>query len=123
MLDALAAALVHDDYSRMDVHFRPAFSCYWKRAADPFQDADDEITFATLVAGLTETWGTDRSVLLEHLPLFAAVITGKIMPRSSYSDAAKLETRRLTLPDSVKEIPLRHLQSICPSVRGSNVPA
>lgn len=109
-LEALSAALVEDDYARLKVHFRPEFAAYWKRAAEHFDDASEEISFAALVDGLIDTWGTDRAVLLEHLPLIATVITGEIMSVSVFGDATRLDARLLTLSEADRNIPLRHLQ-------------
>jgi hypothetical protein len=110
LLEALAAALVNDDYAHLDVHFRPEFAGYWKRAATNFADAEEDITFAALVDGLIETWGADRAILLEHLPLIATVITGEVMTTSAFGDATRLDPRLLTLSEDDRCIPLRHLQ-------------
>lgn len=110
LLEALAAALVNDDYAHLDVHFRPEFADYWKRAAANFADAEEDITFAALVDGLVETWGADRAILLEHLPLIATVITGEVMATSVFGDATRLDPRLLTLSEADRNIPLRHLQ-------------
>ena len=110
LLAALAAALVNDDYAHLEVHFRPEFANYWKRAAAHFADAEEDITFAAFVDGLIETWGADRSILLEHLPLIATVITGEVMTTSVFGDATRLDPRLLTLSEDDRSVPLRHLQ-------------
>lgn len=110
LVEALAAALVHDDYSHMDVHFRPEFSSYWKRAAEHFSDAGEDITFDSLADGLSMTWGADEGVLYEHLPLIATVITGEVMSDTSFGNAARLDPRLRSLPEATKAIPLRSLQ-------------
>ena len=110
LLEALAAALVNDDYAHLDVHFRPEFADYWKRAATNFADAEEDITFAALVDGLIQTWGSDRAILLKHLPLIATVITGDVMTTSVFGDATRLDPRLLTLSEADRRIPLRHLQ-------------
>ena len=110
LLEALADALVSDDYAHLDVHFRPEFANYWKRAATYFSDAEEDITFAALVDGLIEIWGADRTILLEHLPLIATVITGEVMTTSVFGEATRLDPRLLTLSETDRRIPLRHLQ-------------
>lgn len=110
LLAALAAALVNDDYAHLKVHFRPEFANYWKRAAAHFADAEEDITFAAFVDGLIETWGADRSILLEHLPLITTVITGEVMTTSVFGDATRLDPRLLTLSEDDRSVPLRHLQ-------------
>jgi hypothetical protein len=110
LLAALAAGLVNDDYAHLEVHFRPEFANYWKRAATHFADAEEDITFAALVDGLIEIWGADRAILLEHLPLIATVITGEVMTTSAFGDATRLDPRLLTLSEADRSIPLRHLQ-------------
>lgn len=110
LLEALAAALVNDDYAHLNVHFRPEFADYWKRAATSFADAEEDITFAALIDGLIKTWGADRAILLEHLPLIATVINGEVMTTSVFGDAARLDPRLLTLSEADRSIPLRQLQ-------------
>ena len=110
ILESLAAALVHDDYSGIDFHFRPEFSSYWKRAAEHFSDSGEDIPFEALVDGLIKTWGVAKDVLYEHLPLITAVISGELMSSALRGDAARPDARLPSLPETTMAISLRHLQ-------------
>ncbi|MEP2683829.1 MAG: hypothetical protein ABJP44_19425 [Sulfitobacter sp.] len=110
LLAALAEALVYDDYSNLSVHFRPDFADFWKIAALRF-DADTEaVTFTALVDGLSDVWEVDRTLLLEHLPLIATILTGEVPTGISFGDTAQFDQRLFTLNSTVSEIPFSRLQ-------------
>lgn len=110
LLAALAEALVYDDYSNLSVHFRPEFADFWKIAAKRFGEDTEAVTFTALVDGLADVWSVDRTLLLEHLPLIATILTGEVPTGVSLGDSAQLDQRLFTLKDDVSTTPLRRLQ-------------
>ena len=109
-LEAVSAALVYDDYSDLNIHFRPEFSSYWKRAAEHFSDSGEDLPFTELVDGLVKTWGVAKDVLYMQLPLITAVISGGAMSTATYGDITRLDPRLLSLSETEKAVPLGHLQ-------------
>jgi len=108
-LKSMVSALLDDDYSTLDVHFRPGFASFWKAAADGFSGAE-EITHGALIDGLAATWSVDGALVSAHLPFIVTIITGGIPSGRSLGDSARLGTDLNNLPPQAAVIPLRRLQ-------------
>lgn len=108
-LKCLVAALLDDDYSNLDVHFRPSFASFWRVAADRFSEAD-EIANSALLDGLAEVWQVDAALLADHLPFIITVMTGDVPTGRSLGDGVRLGKEFLNLPSATAALPLRRLQ-------------
>lgn len=75
LLAQIADALIWENYGSLKLHFVPEYSRFWKRAAAHFGDAQ-EIGFVEFLGGLCEAWQVDRAVLIRHLPIILAIVTG-----------------------------------------------
>lgn len=105
----MVAALLDDDYSNLDVHFRPSFAGFWRAAADRFSGAD-EIANSALLDGLAEVWQVDAALLTDHLPFIITIMTGDVPTGRSLGDGVRLGKEFLNLPVTTATLPLRRLQ-------------
>lgn len=109
LLKSMVAALLDDDYSNLDVHFRPGFARFWKAAADRFSNLE-EVSHATLVNGLAEVWGVDAPLLTQQLPFIVTIITGDVPTGRSLGDGARLAADLIDPSTATANLPLRRLQ-------------
>jgi hypothetical protein len=105
----MLAGLLDDNYSNLDVHFRPGFASFWRAAADRFSDSE-EIGHATLIEGLGEVWKVDPVLLSQHLPFIVTIISGDVPTGKSLGDGALLAKDFLNLPLAAADLPVRRLQ-------------
>jgi hypothetical protein len=105
----MVAALLDDDYSNLDVHFRPSFANFWRLAADRFSGTD-EIANSALLDGLAEVWQVEAALLKDHLPFIITIMTGDVPSGRSLGDGVRLGKEFLNLPVATAALPMRRLQ-------------
>ena len=105
----MVAALLDDDYSNLDVHFRPSFANFWRLAADRFSGTD-EIANSALLDGLAEVWQVEAALLKDHFPFIITIMTGDVPTGRSLGDGVRLGKELLNLPVATAALPLRRLQ-------------
>lgn len=105
----MVAALLDDDYSNLDVHFRPSFASFWRIAADRFSGMD-ELANSVFLDGLAEVWRVEAALLKDHLPFIITIMTGDVPTGRSLGDGARLGKEFLNLPTATAALPLRRLQ-------------
>lgn len=105
----MVAALLDDDYSNLEVHFRPGFASFWRAAADRLSGSD-EISNAALIDGLAEVWQVDPALLAEHLPFIVTIIAGDVPTGRTLGDGARLGKDLIDLPPAAAALPIRRLQ-------------
>jgi hypothetical protein len=105
----MVAALLDDDYSNLDVHFRPSFANFWRLAADRFSGTD-EIANSALLDGLAEVWQVEAALLKDHFPFIITIMTGDVPTGRSLGDGVRLGKELLNLPPSAALLPMRRLQ-------------
>ena len=109
-LNSIAGAFFDDDYSEINIHFRPEFTFFWQQAAKFFVNSDEEISINTLIDGLSETWRIDKKTLIENISIIVTVITGELMPASFFGGAISINPKLMDLSLDIKKIPLKKLQ-------------
>jgi hypothetical protein len=105
----MVAALLDDNYSNLNVHFRPGFASFWRAAADRFSGSE-EISNSNLTDGLAEVWRVDAATLTEHLPIIVTIMTGDVPSGKLLGDGARLGKELLRRPHALSSVPIRKLQ-------------
>lgn len=105
----MVAALLDDDYSNLDVHFRPSFASFWRSAADRFSESE-EIGNSALLDGLAEVWQVDATLLADNLPFIITIMTGDVPTSKSLGDGSRLGKGLLNLPEASVALPMRRFQ-------------
>ncbi|MDC1335311.1 hypothetical protein N8307_10375 [Planktomarina temperata] len=111
ILQKLSSALIYNDYSQSQYHFRPEFTAPWNKAAEQFASSEDEISLTSLVEGLESAWGVSRDVFSEQLPLITAIITGDLASGDEFKRTLPVEMPLLLQGSGLAlELPLKRLQ-------------
>ena len=77
----LVGGLLYDSYGDFGIHFHPAFSRWWRVAAESLPEVD-EIDCKEFVETLATVWQVTPSSIIKQLPILLAVVTGEsTMPR------------------------------------------
>ena len=109
-LKSIAAAFFDDNYSEINIHFRPEFTFFWRQAAEFFASSDEEISIDTLMDGLVKTWQIDKKKLIDNIPIIVSIITGEVMPANFFGESICVNPKLIGLPLDIKSIPLKKLQ-------------
>jgi hypothetical protein len=110
LLKQIAGGLLWDEYLGLELHFRPSFSKWWKSAAHFFTDRE-EVDFDAFLSGLCEQWNVDSALVMDHLPIILAIVTGDGQMPSGFRSAARLDPKLYgDLPDETKNLKLSKLR-------------
>lgn len=118
LLSQLAGGLLNDNYGALDMHFRPEFAYWWKRAADSLSHLE-EIDFGEFVSSLSEAWDVSNDAVLAQLPVILAIVTGEPQMSGDFRVASRIDPRLFgNLSEEVLSLPLirlrlgRHAESL-----------
>ena len=110
LLRQLVDALLNDDYSDVDIHFRPEFSYWWRSAAKALQK-DDEIGAREFIELVSTEWQVPPTALVEQLPIILAVVTGQPTMSAEFRSLRWIDTGNFqTLDSSARALPVRRLR-------------
>jgi hypothetical protein len=110
LLSQIADALIWENYGSLQLHFRPEYSSFWKRAAAQFGDAE-EIGFVEFLNGLCEAWQVDRVVLIAHLPVILAIVTGDPHVPADFRTGYRIENALFgQFSSNTRQVSLRKLR-------------
>lgn len=110
LLRRLGGALLHEDGESTDLHFRPSFSEWWRRAAAEFSGVE-EIGFDEFVSRLSRVWSVTVPALTQELPFILAIVTGEPQMPADFRTAVRVSPLLYgPLRQDVRAIPLRHLR-------------
>lgn len=110
LLGQLTGGLLNDTYGVLEIHFRPEFSYWWKRAADHLSHLED-IEFADFVNCLAAAWEVPQNAVIAQLPIILAIVTGEPQMSGEFRAASRLDPRLFgVLNDKVLELPINRLR-------------
>lgn len=105
LLSQLTGALLWDEDGKLDVHFHPSFTHWWRLAAAEFEGVD-EIGFEDFVSRLSRVWKVADHQLSLQLPFIVAVVTGEPQMPASFRYGARLHPRLRILAAEARETPI-----------------
>ena len=110
LLGQLAGGLLNDTYGVLEIHFRPDFSYWWRRAADNLSHLD-EIEFSEFVNCLSAAWNVSIDAVIVQLPIILAIVTGEPLMSGEFRTASRLDPRLFgVLNAEVLALPLNRLR-------------
>lgn len=110
LLEQLAGGLLNDTYGVLQIHFRPEFSYWWRRAAD-FLSHLEEIEFSDFVSTLSAAWDVTNEAVMAQLPVILAIVTGEPQMSGDFRSASRIAPRLFgDLDDDVLALPLNRLR-------------
>lgn len=92
LLSQLTGGLLSDDYGGLDIHFRPEFTRWWRRAADRLSHLE-EVEFEKLMEALSDAWNVPNDAVMSHLPVILAIITGEPQMTGEIRAVSRLNPR------------------------------